>query len=61
MSSGAVTANTVTFGMLDARSGPRARAARNNISAGLDDADIATVLGWKAERVAEIRRRYVRG
>lgn len=39
----------------------RGTAATNYIRAGLDDADIATVLGWKSERVAEIRRRYVSG
>ena len=39
----------------------RGTAATNYIRAGLDDADIAVILGWKSERVAEIRRRYVSG
>lgn len=39
----------------------RGTAATNFIRAGLDDRDIAEVLGWKADRVAEIRRRYVSG
>lgn len=39
----------------------RGTAATNFIRAGLEDADIATILGWKPERVAEIRRRYVSG
>lgn len=39
----------------------RGTAATNYIRGGLDDADIATILGWKSDRVAEIRRRYVSG
>jgi len=39
----------------------RGTAATNFIRAGLDDADIAIILGWKVDRVAEIRRRYVSG
>ena len=39
----------------------RGTAATNFIRAGLFDDDIAEVLGWKKERVAEIRKRYVSG
>lgn len=39
----------------------RGTAATGFIRAGLEDPDIATILGWKADRVAEIRRRYVSG
>lgn len=39
----------------------RGTAATNYIRAGLEDGDIATILGWKPDRVAEIRRRYVSG
>lgn len=39
----------------------RGTAATHFIRAGLEDKDIATILGWKPDRVAEIRRRYVSG
>lgn len=39
----------------------RGTAATHFIREGLDDRDIATVLGWEEKRVAEIRRRYVSG
>lgn len=39
----------------------RGTAATHFIRAGLDDKDVATILGWKEEQVREIRRRYVSG
>lgn len=39
----------------------RGTAATHFIREGLDDRDIATILGWEEKRVTEIRRRYVSG
>lgn len=39
----------------------RGTAATHYIRAGLEDGDIATILGWSSQKVAEIRRRYVSG